>query len=240
LKSTSGQTLFGVQRWTQLVVEEISILPFSIENLEFSWQTDRKRRRNVNIYVSPSVHSTIVQMAKKLTSKESQYSRTFYQITIDEAVEKLQNSSHELVEKGSPFPKFDLAIISQIEEIDSIIRPLPNQHFSLIRPRGAILLCQNPNNDNMKIAEQWPQHNELWDAIINRKIAIRTTRCGDAKASLTLLEKMPELATKLCQTIFTHEFKLEDINKAFEVAKNSRECVKVLIDTFSCADDHHQ
>jgi threonine dehydrogenase-like Zn-dependent dehydrogenase len=235
LKSTSGQSEFGIQHWTQLVVEEISILPFSKEHLNFCWKTDRKERVNANIYVAPSVHSSVIQMAKESNVPNNQYQRNFHQMSIDHAVNKITREQKSFLESGSLLPKFDLAILSRLEEIDPVIRPVTNQHFSLVRPRGAILLSPNPNHSpslphsdssNMKF-------NILWDAIVNRKIEIRTTRCGDARQSLKLLEEMPELASKLCEILFTHEFRLCEINKAFEIAKNGHRCVKVLIDTIS-------
>lgn len=237
MKSTSGQSEFGIQHWTQLVVEEISILPFSKEHLNFSWQTDLKERVNTNIYVAPSVPSSIIQIAKESKVPDSHYQRIFHQMSIEDAVNKITNEPKSFLESGSLLPKFDLAIISQLEEIDPVIRPVTNQHFSLVRPRGAILLSSNPNSDhsltlihsdssNIKI-------NTLWDAIVNRKIEIRTTRCGDAQQSLKLLEEMPKLASILCEILITHEFRLCEINKAFETAKNPHQCVKVLIDTIS-------
>jgi threonine dehydrogenase-like Zn-dependent dehydrogenase len=222
LKSTSGQTGFGIRHWTQLVVDEISILPFSKENLEFSWKTDRRERCNANVYVSPSVHPSFLQLAN-----DNRTHRSFHQISIKEAVNKLDQSFKTLLDSGSLLPKFDLAIVSQPEEIDTVIRPLSGQNFSLVRPRGAILLFQNPGHNNQDSLPSSPNASSslLWDAIVNRKVAIRTTRCGDAMASLKLLEDMPQLATRLCDIIFTHEFPLCDINNAFEIAKNSQTVV---------------
>ena len=44
-----------VEHFTQLVVDEMSIIPLNEENLKFTWSTDKKERENQVIYVSTFV-----------------------------------------------------------------------------------------------------------------------------------------------------------------------------------------
>lgn len=73
--------------------------------------------------------------------------------------------------------------------------------------------------------------NPIDDALSRRAIEIRTSRCGDFRRALSLLEENPAIGEALQRNMITHVFPLSDINKAFEVARHSEQCIKVLIDT---------
>ena len=104
---------------TELVVDELSILPFSKDNLEFRW--NQETHKNDRIYSTIPIH---------LENKEIK----FYQTDIRSA-ERVLNSDEFL----NRLPRFDLGIASSVSEIDSLIRPNVGNENSLVRPRGAIL-----------------------------------------------------------------------------------------------------
>lgn len=127
LKSTNGTEMCGFKKLTELVVDELSILPYSEENLNFKWE--KETRRNERIYsISPvSIDSNRFQL---------------FQATKEKAEEIL--SSEEFANR---VPRFDLGIATSIEEIDTMIRPNPSHENSLIRPRGAILFKGDTQNN---------------------------------------------------------------------------------------------
>jgi len=120
LKSTNGQTMCGLENLTALVVDELSILPFSDHRVEFTWENEK--RKNQSVYMAPGVSN--------LELKD----KTRYQEDVSTAGKILESAEF----KGT-LPRFDIAVASSLREIDSIIRPNPDTENSLVRPRGAIL-----------------------------------------------------------------------------------------------------
>lgn len=116
-----------------MVVDEISLLPFTHQNLEFKWQQERTPRNNVNIFVSPSLGSDFVEelaQQDKLNGKL----RHYYQMDVKEAFNAVKKTPSTL--QGSMYPRFDVAIISCTAELDGVIRPLASEEVSLLRARG--------------------------------------------------------------------------------------------------------
>ena len=119
LKSTNGMEMCGFHKLTELVVDELSILPFTKENLEFRWEN--QTHRNDRIYSTFPV---------SLENKEIKV----YESDILSAETVLESK-----EFADRLPRFDLGVASSISEVDALIRPNPANENSLIRPRGAIL-----------------------------------------------------------------------------------------------------
>jgi len=46
----------GMSKLTPFVIDELSLLRFSPENLDFMWPTEKQKRNNKNIYVAPSIN----------------------------------------------------------------------------------------------------------------------------------------------------------------------------------------
>lgn len=121
LKSTHGQEYRGIRHLTELVVDELALLPYSTANLGFCWEGES--RRNEMIFTAPGAEGPAM--------KEP------YRIRHDD----YQSAQRAL--KGNDFsgrlPRFDIAIASTPAGIDGCIRPSPANEESLVRPRGAIL-----------------------------------------------------------------------------------------------------
>jgi threonine dehydrogenase-like Zn-dependent dehydrogenase len=231
LKSTSGGSVFGVTHFTQMVVEEISLLPFIPEAIMFGWPTDFHPRRNINIFVADSVNEHVIESAKNHVANMKMFNGSavhFHRLSVEQAIELLDKPEFFLT-KGGDFPRFDLAIISKIEEIDQVIRPTIKKEISLVRARGAILMCDNDVDYNNNTKNTKTYEHPIQEAILGRNIQIWTSRCGDARDALKLLKDNPDLASKLEKEVFTHEFELKDINKAFDTARSSKECIKARI-----------
>ena len=56
-----------MEHFTQLVVDEGAILPFSKESLAFTWPTDKSKRTNANIFVSPTVNLKNLEITGHVT-----------------------------------------------------------------------------------------------------------------------------------------------------------------------------
>jgi len=135
-------------------------------------------------------------------------------------------NSNQLIEAhGSLLPRFDLAIVSNLEEADVVIRPT-TQNTSLVRARGAILVLR----EETQLPPVQGNDDLLLHALLERGLELRSTRCGDARSSLELLDTNPELARKLEETLISFRTTLLELNDAFQKAKNSTDCVKVMVD----------
>ncbi len=128
LKSTNGQAVCGLSHLTALVVDELSLLPYTDENLEFKWE--KENRTNMMVYLAPG--------AKRISCSE----KNLFKGDIREA-DTILNSP----EFKDRIPRFDIAVATTLDEIDRSIRPHPENENSLVRPRGAILFKGNPGDN---------------------------------------------------------------------------------------------
>lgn len=126
LKSTNGQDFHGLRHLTELVVDELSILPQSQDSMNFHWENED--RKNEWAYLAPAASSAGIP--HEITSFQGGYA----------AAEEFLRSERF----ASRLPRFDLGLASNMEEIDRIIRPSKSHERSLVRPRGAILFRGDP------------------------------------------------------------------------------------------------
>ena len=197
LKSTHGQPCFGLRHLTEMVVDEIALLPYSGDSLSFKWENEHRSNRTA--YCAPGARTD--EAARGLTA---------FAGSITEAAAHLSSGN-----LPGNLPRFDLGIASTAEEIDGILRPLPSDENSLVRPRGAILV-QGGNSDN-------PVLNFLASG---RRI--RTSRCGDFHQAMALLEGQPALAEIMTERLITHEAGEADLPRTFAKAREA-DMLKVLI-----------
>jgi len=231
LKSTHGKEVMGLEQLTAMVVDEISLMKFNgAESLNFSWPNDTpENRKNLNIYVTPSVSLPDKNEDDRNQAHEPlKFQPIFHQLPLKEATRmifsdrfKFQDLQVNLSLKGSPFPRFDLAIISSLSELDQILRPeLENHNKGLVRTRGAVLL--------LKPKESKPAN--LLEEMINEKnIKIHTSRCGSFAKALKMLDMFFSDGS-LGKFMISHKFGLGDLDKAFKVATDSQQSVKVMVD----------
>ena len=79
--------------------------------------------------------------------------------------------------------------------------------------------------------EKTASSNPLEEALVNKHLEIKTSRCGNFEHTLQMMKENPKLTSTLKENIITHIFPLDKINEAFEYAKNSEDCIKVIIKT---------
>ncbi|KAJ3326315.1 hypothetical protein HDV06_000191 [Boothiomyces sp. JEL0866] len=207
LKSTHGQPMLGFKHFTEMVVSEISLVPFSENSLLFNC----KDTPNANIYVSPSV-------SKDITKKITDTNRNIYQNSSGNADHWLENGGgNVLLSEGSKLPRFDLAVCTSAEEVDEIVTPNPSHDRSLVRVRGAILIAN-------------PKENALLEAICNRKVKITTSRCGDFSSAIkTLLKPTSANIAKNLNRLVTHQYPLELLPLALDVVSGKQKTDKKVL-----------
>jgi threonine dehydrogenase-like Zn-dependent dehydrogenase len=197
LKSTNGQSVYGIRNLTGMVVDEISLLPFHDDSFDFHWEDEN--RENKWIYISPGI--VIHDLPDRFSTHQG------------------DSSSAEALLHGDEFrgslPRFDMAIASSADEIDSCIRPATHHEQSLIRPRGGIIFRGEPDNNPLL-------------SFIAAGGRLRTSRCGDLKQAILLLSQNTEVAALLEKHIITHEFPASRLPEAFEMAKKGPS-IKVII-----------
>lgn len=196
LKSTTGIPTLGLNKLTELVVDELSILPLKEEYLNFVWENEN--RKNLHIYTSPEL--TNIDVGEKIN----------YQLNIEDALKKLKTK-----EFSNSLPRFDIGIVTKLEELDKVIRPTSQNEESLIRPRGAILF-QGDSKDNLLLE------------FVSNGGRIRTSRCGDFQRALDILEKDKKLSEKLSFFMISHLFPVKELPEAFQIAEAKRS-VKVVV-----------
>ncbi|MDF3820705.1 alcohol dehydrogenase catalytic domain-containing protein [Leptospira sp. 96542] len=206
LKTTNGQEMSGISHLTELVVDELSILPFSETNLEFKWKTEQKT--NQSVFFFPSVFN--------LESKMNGTKKTFKGTALDG--EKILASD----EFQSTLPRFDIVVVGSPKELAEAIRPNPTHENSLVRPRGAILVDTSHselwNDENKKVLEFFQKGKE-----------IHTSRCGDFHFAIQLLKDNPGITQALEENLISHRFPSDQLLEAYAKAKDPSS-VKVVVD----------
>ncbi len=206
LKTTNGQTMGGLRHLTELVVDELSILPFSADNLNFRWEGERSE--NTRIYLAPSLRDGPVERVLR------DQGLTVDRSGPEDAARVMENFTGRL-------PRFDLGLAGSLEEIDRIIRPVPGSEVSLVRPRGAILFVPADGLPADAAAAALVQ-------FFRKGKIIRTSRCGDFHLALRLLQENPEVGAAMATHIVSHEFGSARLPEAFTTARTP-DAVKVII-----------
>ncbi|EKJ86261.1 alcohol dehydrogenase-like protein [Leptospira meyeri] len=207
LKTTNGQVMAGIAHLTELVVDELSILPYSEENVLFHWK--KENRKNQNIFVFAGVSKTIKDNLKK------QF--TVFEGTSSEAESILNSDSF-----SNRLPRFDLVVVSNPEELSLAIRPNPKHENSLVRPRGAILVDTTNTG-------KWSDDARLVAKFFANQKEIHSSRCGDFHMAISLLRDNPEITHALETNLISHRFSSDQLEEAYATAKDPSS-VKVVVD----------
>eukprot|EP00548_Thalassiothrix_antarctica_P015336 CAMPEP_0194172098 /NCGR_PEP_ID=MMETSP0154-20130528/6591_1 /TAXON_ID=1049557 /ORGANISM="Thalassiothrix antarctica, Strain L6-D1" /LENGTH=375 /DNA_ID=CAMNT_0038884633 /DNA_START=534 /DNA_END=1661 /DNA_ORIENTATION=+ len=224
LKSTNGQKVQGLQHLTDLVVDEMALLSFSEQNLNFTWPYEK--RSNPSVFCAPGVSSEIIEIIRSTgrTVVQDDIRSTYNKLTASKGPLIVGDDDLRSLLRPSPFPRFDLAVAGTLEEVDAILRPDTAAEISLVRARGAILLSTNNNNSTNK-------ETLLWKSILHSNMQLHSSRCGNFDRAIQILDENPTIARRLEEHMITHTFDLERIDTAFEIAADSSQSIKVLVDT---------
>lgn len=226
LKSTHGRQVMGLDQLTALVVDELTLLPGRHHHLHFQWPFQRRERGNVHIWVSPKVPDYVIESELVQTAVCGE-TRVFHRLPVAKAYARLSASQAQWADaevrfpKDSDLPRFDAAIVADWDEVDTVIRPNPEIEMSLVRPRGAILVWA----DQAPAEATLPLHR----AVCERGVALQSSRCGDFHDAVALLAEQPQLAAALVSSLVTHVFPADELAGAFEMAADSTQSIKVLV-----------
>jgi threonine dehydrogenase-like Zn-dependent dehydrogenase len=113
-------------------------------------------------------------------------------------------------------PHADAAVVDSAESFARAVRPRTGSERPLVRPRGQIWLHPDAATAG----------SPLLAAVATRGLRLSSSRCGDFRLALELLQK-PALQG-LGERLVTHRFDAAGLDRAFEVAR-SRACIKAVV-----------
>lgn len=206
LKTTNGQIMGGLSHLTELVVDELSLLPATAENLNFHWT--KENRSNKTIFIFPSVY----EKWKNKIPKDIE----IFTGTTEQAISILNSEKF-----SQKVPRFDLVLVGSSAEVGMAIRPKPGEETSLVRPRSAILIDSDSETE-------WSSESKSIRSFFHSGKKIRSSRCGDFHFALKLLKENPEVSKSLEENMVSHSFPFTKLTEAYAKAKEPSS-VKVVV-----------
>jgi threonine dehydrogenase-like Zn-dependent dehydrogenase len=114
-------------------------------------------------------------------------------------------------------PRADLAVVDRQGQVDAVLRPTPEREVSVVRPGGEVWL-----HPDARLPEAG-----LLRELVDRRLKLSTSRCGDIREAVRLMESEPSLQT-LGDRMLTHTFSAAELARAFEAAR-SPDCIKAVV-----------
>ena len=208
LKSTHGKPVMGLKHLSEMVVDELALLPLAAESFGFHWP-DASPNVRPHVFIAESAPKEAAESAMRFGART-------HRLPIETAWSHASQNDADFF-AGSTTPRFDFAVISSPHEIDRVLRPVASAGHALVSPRGALLLTKNTDHP-------------IFKAVTERGVQIHTSRCGPFRPALSLMQQFPRWTEDLARMI-THRYSLEAIGAAFEKAGDSQASIKVLIET---------
>ncbi len=203
VKSTHGRPAAGLKHLTEMVVDEIGVGPFPRgDDLEQYGLSGGDRPPVVAWLCESEPPVWLTQSASVLRGAAA------------DVLKDLETSP-----RVHGLPRVDAAVVDSAAGIDRAVRPLTHREVSLVKPRGFVLLAAGAPRDTISSLDR---------AVLDRDLRITTSRCGDFRAALELLEADPELR-RVGERLITHVFPVRRIAEAFETAR-SPACIKAVVD----------
>jgi len=122
-----------------------------------------------------------------------------------------------LTQQRPELPAADLVVVDHAEGVDGALRPWPDREEGLVRARGRIEVARISSSDG-----------PLLQALSHRNLELSTSRCGDFKQALSLLENDSGLSSQLPRLI-THHLRADQLSEAFEIAQGP-DSIKVVVE----------
>jgi threonine dehydrogenase-like Zn-dependent dehydrogenase len=202
LKSTTGLASLGLEHVTPMVVDEVSLGPLG-------------REGDDPIPPPPASQDIAMIVGSRISDQQARtVERAGYETVWVRNDDDLRKAC-ESVRSGDS-EQVHLAVVESIESVDKILRPWPDREQGLIRPRGTILLA---DVDQPKAG--------LLKPILARGIKLSTSRCGDFRRALPVMETLLEQGIDL-GAIVTDTLSMNKLPHAFERAR-SPGSIKVVV-----------
>ena len=202
LKSTHGKPAGGLRHSTELVVDELSLEVWTGPSA-FKASTSRPKPPCL-AWLSSASEPPAIENVEILAGTNA-----------CDMLRRLESRSLGQI------PRVDWAVVDSLSQADEAIRPVPEKEVSLVKPGGTIFI--DPGLRPEKI-----ETSVLATAVIERGLRISTSRCGDFRPALALLEGDPRLRADL-PTLVTHHLPADQLGRAFQIAE-SPEAIKVVVD----------
>jgi threonine dehydrogenase-like Zn-dependent dehydrogenase len=202
LKSTTGLASLGLEHATELVVDEVSLGPLG--GTASVPMPSPPQTTNTALIYGPNIPAELIQAVEGAG----------YQAIRTPGDDDLRAVSERV--RSTDIQQVALAVVENIASVDTILRPWPDREQGIIRPKGTIL-----------VADTGQKRTGLLSPMLERGIRIGTSRCGDFRRALpvmqTLLEKGIDLGAVVTETLPASE-----LPRAFEQAR-SPDNIKVVV-----------
>jgi threonine dehydrogenase-like Zn-dependent dehydrogenase len=203
VKSTTGLPTLGLLHLTELVVDEMTLVPYRDAELASTF------------LASPPLELAVLLGQIPAVIEESLRSRGFATIAGDDGAEIASKLARD---PGVPLGGADLAVVTSLTAIDAAIRPQAGVERGLVRPRGTIA-----------VLDVGQSRTGLLEGILGKGLRITTTRCGDFRPAIDLLsDPATDLGQRLGERMVTGRFPAVRLAEALAAAAAPRS-VKVLV-----------
>jgi threonine dehydrogenase-like Zn-dependent dehydrogenase len=211
VKSTTGRPAFGLTHVTDLVVDELTLARYPDaahrQGESLAGELERTVLSSSSARIAAITDESLAGQLKPDLEK-----RGFSVYVGDPS----SLASRLAADQGAPLGGADLAVVSSLAQIDTVIRPRPGIERGLIRARGTIF-----------VADAGQPRDGLLAAVLDRGLRFSSSRCGDFHAAAALLADGP-LAQELGELMVTDILPAERLAEAFAAAAGPRS-VKVVV-----------
>jgi threonine dehydrogenase-like Zn-dependent dehydrogenase len=203
LKSTTGLASLGLEHVTEMVVDEVSLGPLGSEG-DGSIPSPPEPQSIALIY------GTRIPVETARAVEGAGYHTVFIRTEND-----FRSVSDSVRSGGSG--QAALAVVETSDSVDRVLRPWPDREQGIIRPTGTIL-----------VADVDQPRTGLLKPILQSRVRISTSRCGDFHRALPVMETLLKKGIDL-GAIVTETLPASELPRAFERAR-SPGSIKVVVD----------
>jgi threonine dehydrogenase-like Zn-dependent dehydrogenase len=190
VKSTTGQPTLGLANLTELVVDELAVVPWNDADP-----------------VATSLPAPPLRVAAVLSDVPAHVARTLEARAIRVVTGDTPGALALALERDPTVPlgAADLAVVTSLAAVDEAIRPRAGHERGLVRARGVIA-----------VVDSGQPRDALLTALLDKRLRIGTTRCGDLRAALDVLaDPTTGLAERLGERLVTSRVAAVRLEDAF-------------------------
>jgi threonine dehydrogenase-like Zn-dependent dehydrogenase len=204
VKSTTGLPALGLAHLTEMVVDEVALMPFRGVPLESGLPSPPARLAAVLGNDVP------VAVSRDLAARG---------LRVLSAADAASLAALVAAQTDVPWPGADVAVTTSLAGSDALLRPIPSVERGIVRPRGIIL-----------VADTGQPRDRLLAAVLDKGLCLTTTRCGDFRAAVEVLaDPATGLGHRLGERMITHRFPAQRLADAFAAAAD-RASIKVVVE----------